>query len=169
MKNEAMHNCITDLRRGDREAFAELYRELKTPVYTIIYRIVYDRAQAEDVMQEVFLRLFRSPPDPGVQNLRAWIFRMARNLAIDCRRKPIHAEITDELEDTVHPKADAIVLRLDIEAALRALSSEDREIVTLHLNAGLKFREIAEIVSKPLGTVLWRYRKAIGDLRKMMS
>jgi RNA polymerase sigma-70 factor (ECF subfamily) len=59
--------------------------------------------------------------------------------------------------------------RLDIESALKNLELEDREIVTMRINANMKFREIAELTKKPLGTVLWRYQRAIGRLREILS
>lgn len=169
VNDQSLKTRIFALHKGDKQAFSEIYEQLKTPVYTIALRILYDRAEAEDVTQEVFLRLFRSPPDPSVKKPRAWIFQMARNLAIDGKRRPAQSALSDEMEDTGHPPEDAIGTKLDIEAALRRLCREDREIVTLHINAGLRFREIADMMGKPLGTVLWRYQKSIGRLRAYLS
>ena len=59
--------------------------------------------------------------------------------------------------------------RLDVERALSALSAEENQIVTLRVNAGLKFREIAAMLDLPLGTALWKYRRAIGKLRDILS
>lgn len=165
MDNEALKLRIASLHRGDKLAFEEIYQELKAPVYTIIFRILYNRALAEDVMQDVFLRLFHSPPDPAVKNPRAFIFRMARNLAIDCKRKPAQMALPDDMETTGDSVEEAIVRRLGIERAMGTLPPDAREIVTLHINAGLKFREIAEILNIPLGTALWKYQKAISCLR----
>ena len=169
MNNEALQTQIALLHNGDKVAFEELYQDLKTPVYTIIFRILYDRVLAEDIMQDVFLRLFHSPPDSQVQNPRAYIFRMARNLAIDSKRKPVQAALTDEIGNTGGSPEEAIILRLDIESKLRELSSDAREIITLHVNGELKFREIAEILNIPLGTILWKYQKALSCLRSKLT
>ena len=64
---------------------------------------------------------------------------------------------------------EANVLRLDVERALAALPVDAREMLALRINAGLKFREIADILGIPLGTALWRYQKAIGRLRELLS
>jgi RNA polymerase sigma-70 factor (ECF subfamily) len=64
---------------------------------------------------------------------------------------------------------DTVIERTDVETAIHRLTREEREIVTLHLNAGLKFREIAEIIESPLGTVLWKYKKAIGAMRNYLN
>ena len=77
MNNNQLQSCFARLRRGDAEAFAAIYEDMKTPVYTVIYRAVGSHEAAEDIMQELFLRLFRTPPDIGVSNLRAYIFRAA--------------------------------------------------------------------------------------------
>ena len=161
-------NMLDKLRSGDRKAFEAIYESLKTPLYTIALRITHDTALSEDVLQEVFLKLYLSPPNPSA-NPRAYIFRMARNLAIDSARK---RKLTVDLEEAEsylhHPVAD-ISLKIDIENALLSLSDRERQIVTLHINGDLKFREVSEIMEMPLGTVLWSYQKAIKQLRNTLT
>lgn len=69
---------------------------MKDPVFTVICRIMADRDAAEDIMQELFVKLYCAPPPSDVQNLRAWIFKMARNLAIDGVRKSKFHELPEE-------------------------------------------------------------------------
>ena len=161
--------ALTGLRRGETQAFEQLYTALKTPVYTIALRILQDRALAEDVLQEVFLRLYQSPPGENVRNPRAYVFRMVRNLSIDTLRARPALAGEESLPEQAAPPTEDTALRLDIESALAALALRDREIVTLHLNAGLTFREIAGVLSLPLGTALWRYQKAIGQLQAILK
>ena len=87
MNGTNLTEYISMVRNGDKAAFTQIYNDLKTPVYTIILRIVQSVDVAEDVTQDVFVKLFTSPPDSSVRNPRAWIFRMARNLAIDVLRE----------------------------------------------------------------------------------
>ena len=137
------------IRSGDREAFSCVYQEMKQPVYTICYHITGSKETAEDITHDVFVKLFRSPPDTSVKNMRAWIFQMARNLSIDALRKQSRmAEQSEPIctEDPYPP----IHLRMDLEAAFRNLSRGEREILTLHLNADLGFKEIASIVGLSL-------------------
>ena len=169
MTNLQLSACFAALRQGEGHAFEDLYREMATPLYTVILRIVGDRGQAEDALQELFVRLFRSPPGEDIRNPRAYLFRMAHNLAIDqLRRREEHVSL--EGLGAQLPAADedrAAVM--DVENAVAALPAAPREIVALHLNGGLTFREIAVILSLPLGTVLWRYRQAIGILRDSLK
>ena len=156
------------VRGGDMTAFEEIYSELKTPVMTVAMRITGDRHAAEDVLQEVFVKLYQSPPDSRIKKPRAYIFRMARNLAIDGVREQQPLSL-DDYEDTLQSNEGDAAERLDIEAAMLSLPIEQRQVVSLHLNGGLKFREIAQIAETPLGTVLWRYRQAIKRLQDLLE
>lgn len=156
------------IRSGDREAFACVYRELKQPVYTICYRITGSKETAEDITHDVFVKLFRSPPDASVKNLRAWIFQIARNLSIDVLRKQSQMVEQSEPICTEDPYPP-IHLRMDLETALGKLSFEEREILTLHLNADLSFKEIASIVGLSLPATYRKYRKALKHLQDELN
>lgn len=156
------------IQKGDRDAFARVYQQLKQPVYTICYRITQSRETAEDITHDVFVKLFRSPPDASVNNIRAWIFQMARNLSIDALRKKSRTAEQDE-ESDIGDSYDHIHLQMDIEAALRKLPSDEREILTLHLNADLGFKEIANIVGLSLPATYRKYRKALKTMQKELN
>lgn len=166
MDNQVLQKRLESLRQGDRDAFREIYEDMSTPVYTVLIRIIRDTPLAEDLLQDFFVRLFQSPP-AAVHNPRAYLFRMARNLALDSLRKPRSLPL--EEHDASHSPCEELPQRLDLQAALAALPPAESQIVTLHLNADLKFREIASVLEMPLGTVLWRYRKAIDAIRKHME
>ena len=70
MNNHDLKLKIEKFRDGDMDAFSEIYEELKIPVYTIIYRILYDRMLAEDVMQDIFVRLYKAPPSLQIDKPR---------------------------------------------------------------------------------------------------
>lgn len=170
MDKTTLKQNMNALRTGDKAAFEALYRDLKKPVYTILFRILYNQDTAEDVMQDVFVKLFCSPPDPKVENLRAWIFQMARNLAIDTlRRKTGTDEPSEDYEDIRQSIADTVHERIEVEEALAKLPEKERSIVTLHVNAGFNLRETAAILAMPQGTVRWKYRQAIGRLRDELN
>ncbi len=169
MQNNLKDCGLAALLDGDKTAFDSVYQELRVPVFTVIYRITQDRMLAEDVMHDLFMKLFQASNPTRIKNPRAWTFRIARNLAIDSVRKTKADVLPEDLADDRMPLEDSVVERTIVEAALRRLTLEEREIVTLHVNAGLKFREIADITETPLGTVLWKYQKAIGTLRNDLN
>lgn len=163
MQKPELNELLCGIRAGDKSAFARLYRELSPPVFTIAWRILQEREAAEDVTQEVFLKLFCEPPAPSVKNPRAWIFQMARNRAIDLWRGRRETQSADEGAVDVF---DAVVQRLDVEAAMAELPRLQREVVTLHLTAGLTFREIAPIVGRSVPATYRQYRRALDTLRE---
>jgi len=159
-----LKQLLKSVNEGDKAAFEVLYEIMKKPLFTIILRVTRDFAQSEDILQDLFLKIYMKPFSPSV-NPRAYMCRMARNLAVDSVRKQKPETGLDEAEHLMHHPQNDYSTTLDIEKALLTLSERDRQIVTLHLNGGLKFREVAGIMEIPLGTVLWAYRKAIGQLK----
>jgi len=158
---------LSRMRSGEDGAFEELYHSLKTPVYTVIYRITGTKESAEDVLQEVFISLFRSPPGADVKNPRAWIFRMACNRAIDFLRAARPQEETDDMQSPSYEEASC--QRLDIEAALASLPLHERSIAVMHLTAGLTYREIASVTGKSISDIYRTYRKAVSKLQKKLN
>ena len=169
MNNAELACRFNSIRNGDKTAFEEIYNDMKTPVYTIILRITRDEPLSEDILQEVFVKLFVSPLEPSVKNPRAYVFQMARNLAINGTRSQVRHVSLDEISNTVHQSLDDFSWRVDMDDALKALPAQECEIVTLHIIGELKFREISGIMGIPLGTALWKYRQAIGKLQKSIS
>ena len=169
MNNDVLVQKIKAIYTGDEKAFEELYTELKTPIFTVIFRITWNEDISEDILQETFFKLFTSPINPSsIKNPRAYIFKMARNLSIDHIRTNPQDISLDEISETATSQDD-LSLHIDIEDALKCLSSQECEIVTLHIIGGFKFREIAGILEAPSGTVKWRYHKALKTLRKLMT
>jgi RNA polymerase sigma-70 factor (ECF subfamily) len=168
VNNNELAQKLNAIRNGDKIAFEEIYKDLRTPIFTIINRITWDRVVSEDILQEVFVKLFLSPPDP-LKNPRAYIFQIARNLAIDSVRKQKPNISLDEISETVHQPLEDFSLQMDIDDALKSLPAQECEIVTLHVIGGLTFREIAEVTKTPSGTVKWKYQKAISKLQKILS
>lgn len=168
MSRDELQRKLVALQSGDRVAFEEIYEHLKTPMYTIILRITRDKELSEDILQDVFVKLYLSPPQFS-NNPRAYIFQMARNLAIDSVRKQPQYTDLEEVENIVYLPTDDITQKMDIDNAFKTLPLQECQIVSLHVNGELKFKEIADIMKIPLGTVIWKYHKAIKQLRLILS
>lgn len=153
--------CLTLLQLGDKGAFIKLYEEYKKPVFTVIYRIIAEREAAEDITQEFFIKLYENPPRSGIHNPRAWLFSIARNMAIDYLRR---RKKNEALSADISVEND-IALIMDAERAIALLPQIEREIVSLHLNCELTFAEIGKIIGLSLPSVYRRYRKALKSLR----
>ena len=168
MNDINLRELFRRVENGDREAFETIYRELSTPICTICYRITQSREAAEDIAHDVFMKLYSAPPDPSVGNLRAWIFQMARNLSIDALRKNARSAGPEEPAHTGDDFA-RIQARMDLESAFRKLAPEEREILTLYLNADLKFQEISRILGLSLAATYRKYRKALKKIQTELN
>lgn len=173
LTNDNLRQLVRLAREGGENAFAEIYQELKVPVYTVALRITGDVHTAEDTMQEVFLSLFRNLPDDNVTNVRAWIFRVTHNEALNLVRArkvkdKYSADCDDDWESIPDPEQSDFTTRLDINSALALLPPDQREIITLYAVGGLKLREIASVTGLSAASVGRRYRKAVEKLKKLL-
>ena len=160
------------LAAGQSEAFAELYDTLADRLYRFLVVRLGSRTDADDVLQETFIRLARRPEQfERIDNLLAYVFTVARNEAARfatrrTRRRTVETTL-DADEVFVCRKDDARQRELAdmIAAGLARLTDQQREIVELKSFAGLTFAEIAAVTAAPQGTVATRYRTAMGQLR----
>jgi RNA polymerase sigma-70 factor (ECF subfamily) len=163
------------VRRGDEQAMATLYDRFSRVVYSVSLRVLRDPAAAEDVLQDVFLGIWRKPESfvSARGSLGGWLAVVARNRSIDAlrRRRPSEqveevylaspVNLADEAErNTMMQRARAIILRLPLE---------QRKTLEMAYFDGLTHSEIAEITGDPLGTVKTRIRSALIALRKELE
>ena len=168
MDKTNLNELFSKVQQKDKDAFTQLYHNLKQPVFTIIYRIVQNQTAAEDLTQDLFVKLFVSPPEATVKNPRAWIFQMAHNLAIDSLRKTHPANIDDILLAS-EERMNVIIIKTDLERAISTLSCAEREILSLRANAGLGFQDIARITGQSLSAVYRNYRKTLKTLQTLLN
>ena len=148
-------------------------------------RLTQNRAEAEDIVQDTWLRAFRSfhQFDPGT-NCRAWLFTILRNAFLTRRRRASHEMVGDSttpegasesMTDTDapirHPEDVFVrsVVHGDVDRALKALSLAHREVVILADLEGLSYKEIAQVVDCPMGTVMSRLSRGRAQLRQRLG
>ena len=168
---------------GEEAAWEEMVRQYSRRIYNLAYRFTGNRAAAEDLTQEVFLRLYRTLEqyDPREGDLSSWLMRVARNLIIDDyrRRARTPAQNGEDLaEHEYHLRADeredphALIERRElseqIHAALAKLSPELRACVILRDLEGLSYQEIAEALQIPEGTVKSRINRGRLELARVL-
>jgi RNA polymerase sigma-70 factor (ECF subfamily) len=158
-----LESALAAVAAGDIGALEDVYRELRVPVFGVALAVLRDRALAEDVLQETFVRVFdRASSYRAGTRPAAWVLAIARNLALDTLRRERR-----EQSHHRHPHAtleDDAVSRLAVTRALLTLDRIDRELVALHDLGGLTHAEIAATLDLPAGTVRWRYRRALARL-----
>lgn len=165
-------NLILMISQGDMKAFHELYDSASKSVYGFALSILKNSHDAEDVLQETFLKVYSNASDyePHGKPM-AWILRITRNLSMTkLREKTKNAEYNDTLSEDIDLSSlhDA-EKRLLIENLFKILSDEEKQILVLHAVCGMKHREIANLMDISLNTVISKYHRAIKKLKSAME
>lgn len=160
-------------RKGDERGFAGLVRLHQRRAYTVARSIVLTHEDAEDAVQEGFLRAYQALErfDPG-QTFGAWLNRIVANAALDLgRRKKVRAaeELTDALPDKFHDPAESGELKERLEKALAELQPRARSVIVLHDIEGFTHAEIGEMLGIPGGTARSDLHHARQKLRGLLS
>ena len=166
-------------RQGDLAAFEELYRTHAGRLYSVAYRLLGNPADAEDLLQEVFLAAHRKLETfRGDSALGTWLYRLATNLCLDHLRSRTGRsnQLTDSLDDEdpiSEPGgiglAEQTVTKMDLERALARLPEGCRAAFVLHDVEGLEHREVAEVLGIAEGTSKSQVHKARLKLRALLA
>lgn len=169
----AIESCILQIAQGEKQALASLYERTRGAVYSFALSILKNTADAEDVLQDTYLQIWRSADRySSYGKPLAWIFAITRNLALGRLREQKRVVTagmedwpeTDTAEFAVKSTVDAED-RLMLSSLMQMLSDEERQIVVLHAVAGMRHREIAVLLKRSLPAVLSRYSRAMKKLR----
>ena len=177
-------NSSTDLAelfarvaRQDRAAFSELYDQLSPLVYGLALRTTKAPALAEEVTQEVFLQVWRQADrfDPSRGSAKSWVATLAHRRAVDTvRRSQAAIDREDALpKDPSPPDVSEEIIELDERARVREavgrLTELQRQVIEMAYFGGLTYREVAEKLDAPLGTVKTRMRDGLMRMRSIME
>jgi RNA polymerase sigma-70 factor (ECF subfamily) len=163
-------DMIEEFRVCNYTHFDEFYNLTKKNVFFTIIAIVKDNYVVDDLMQDTYMKFLENINNYKSKSINAYLSTIARNLAINYYNKEKRIIHNDEIIDYVQsddktPNYEYI----EVLEMLKTLDDTSREIVILHTINDLKFKEIAKIVDKPLGTVLWIYNKAIKELKRKVG
>ncbi len=152
-------------------------------VYNLCYRFTGNAASAEDLSQEVFLRVYRTigSYEPNYGSFATWLTSVTRNLLVDHYRRTRCDRLTDSIDDapqaaevhsadrTPHQKAEAMELSAQVQAGLAKLSPELREAVILRDLQGMEYAEIRKVLQVPEGTVKSRINRGRIELARILQ
>lgn len=186
LEDQSDEELMLAYARGEVVAFEVLVKRHEKPLYNFIWRSCGNRDRAQEILQEVFLRVVKSAEryEPSAK-FTTWVYTIARNLCIDKARKRSRAtevsldqsfggdpdgqtlgeRMADDEATSAAVEADRATFRQRLKAALAELPDEQREVFVLREFSGLKYREIADAVGVPVPTVKSRMRYALQALR----
>jgi RNA polymerase sigma-70 factor, ECF subfamily len=163
---------VSAIRSGDEAAMAQLYDRYSGVVYSVALRVVADTGAAEDILQDVFMQLWRNPQafDANRGSLPGWLAVISRNRAIDFLRKRRPETEIEDVVVNVEPEmvrgAEWSLVLLKIRGALGNMPESQRSALEMSFFEGLTHSEIAQKTGEPLGTIKTRIRAGLLALRK---
>ena len=188
---EAIGRLVRQCMAGDQHAWQELVTSQHRRIYAICYRFTGSASDAEDLTQDVFIKLFRNLASFDTQkgSFQTWITTLARNLLVDHFRRTRQDRVTDSLDITLdgdassptmadrladtRPSQEAhtsgLELRAKIQQALSQLSPELREAVVFRDLEDMDYKEIAQVLHIPEGTVKSRISRGRGELARILQ
>lgn len=163
----SLSTYIKQFQNGEYKLFDRFYEETSQQVFFTIKKYIYDTMTIEDIMQDVYVKFLKKIQDIKLdQNIKSYLTTIARNASIDYLRKNRPVELND---DVIYEAYDRSNVGEEYLWLIEMLPSKEKEIVYLHVIEEQTFKDIAVITSEPLGTVLWRYKKAMTQLKEELK
>lgn len=177
---ERLEDLLVQVARGDQAAFEQVFARVNAPVFGLVRRVLRDPAQSEEVTQEVLLNVWKSASrfDEKQGSGMAWVMTMAHRRAVDRVRSEQSASDRhdragrQDIEPAYDEVVEAVESRLEREAVrkcMNSLTELQRESVDLAYYGGYSYREVAELLEVPLGTVKTRMRDGLIRLRDCLG
>lgn len=167
------------LKRGEETAYGYLYDQYGPALYGVILHVVRQQEMAEDILQEVFLKIYRNIDhyETSKGRLYTWMLHIARNSAIDTVRSTKFRDLKkiQPLENTVNTTADnnassiPAIDHIGLDKIISALGEDHRKIIELAYFQGYTQEEVSRELDIPLGTVKTRVRSALIQIRKLLN
>lgn len=167
-ENLRLGEILKAVAQGETQALTLLYEQTRTSIYGFALSVTRNPADAEDVLQETYIRVWQSAPDYRENGKPlAWLFTIAKNLALMKLRAAgrFYELPEDAQEPAAAGPADTLEHRALLQAAFRLLGDDELRIVTLHAVSGFRHREIAALLGLPLSTVLSKYNRSVKKLK----
>lgn len=170
--------CLERIAQQDRAAFESLYQMISPKLLGVVLRIIPQRSLAEDVLHDIFLKIWRAAHqfDPNRASAMSWAATIARNAAIDHKRRRKEVDLPDnvlafqmEKEAYGNQSRDDEVTKLTLQHCLSELEDTQRQCVVLAYCQGLSREELSEQLNAPVNTIKTWIRRGLLSLRECVS
>ena len=170
MNTHKLEKHIELLKSGDNSAFDYIYEQTNRAVYFAVLYIVRDKMYAEDILQDTYLRaISRLEQYAAGTSFVGWLCSIGRSIALNHIKKYRREFSEDFTVNAYKYGSGSIQLPYVFEAAMKCLAEDEYEILMLCQVAGYKRREVAEMLSIPIGTVTWKNNEALKKLKKTLE
>lgn len=167
-----LHDLFTEFKNSNQSAYNKLYEKYYSLVYGIAFSIMKNKEDSEDISNEVFTKIYKIDKEKlPVSGESSWLFTVTRNECFSCIRKVKQNISIDEIYE-VPSKSQEIEEIIDIDyynKIISKLSEQEKTIVSLKILSNFTFSKISQIMNIPIGTVQWKYYKAINSLKISIS
>lgn len=172
MKDNEIHILFEKLKAGDKDALEKIYYKYEKMVYSIAFSIIKNKENAEDIKQNVFIKIFKLDIEKLPTSYEiSWLYQVTKNETINYMKKnKEHIDIDEIYNISFEDKELKNIIDKDFyNRIIEKLKPKDQEIVSLKVLGDRNFREISEMLKIPSGTVKWRYYKAINILKPLIT
>lgn len=167
-----LEELFKKIKQGNNQSMQELYDKYRKLVYGVAFSILKNREDSEDIVQIVFLKIFKVEKEKlPTKNAATWLYEVTKNETINFLKKSKEESNIDELYYITgeNKELNEIIEKDSYNKIIAKLPIKEQEIVSLKVLSGLSFKEISIILKVPIGTVQWRYYKGVHTLRLLLS
>lgn len=174
MKNideKELHELFCRFKKKENIAYEELYKKYSSLVYKIAFSILKNKENAEDIMQNVFIKIANLSEEKLPTNYEAsWLYSVTKNEAISYIRKNKEMFCIEDVEqNNEEDKIEKILQKENYESLISSLEQKEKQIISLKVEVGLTFKEISKILNMPIGTIQWKYYKSLHSLKLLIA
>lgn len=174
MKNideKELHEIFDKMRKEDKKSYEELYKKYYKLVYNIAFSILKNKENAEDISQNVFIKIGNLKKEKLPNSYEAsWLYTVTKNECISLFRKTKETlTIEDIKNENLEDEIEGIIQKNSYEKMMENLEKIEKQIIFLKVEAGYSFKEIARLLKMPIGTVQWKYYKSLHALKLLIA
>lgn len=174
MKNideKELHEIFYKMRKEDKKSYEELYKKYYKLVYNIAFSILKNKENAEDISQNVFIKIGNLKKEKLPNSYEAsWLYTVTKNECISLFRKTKETlTIEDIKNENLEDEIEGIIQKNSYEKLMENLEKIEKQIIFLKVEAGYSFKEIARLLKMPIGTVQWKYYKSLHALKLLIA
>lgn len=170
-KNE-LKKLFIEIKLDNKTSFEQLYQKYSSLVYGIAFSILKNKEDSEDVVQNVFSKLYKMNKEKLPSDKEtSWLYTLSKNEAISLYRKKNENLVLDnmyEIEENNNEIDESIDI-LEFNRLISTLNEKEKQIISLKIISNLSFDEIAKLLGEPTGTIKWRYYKSLHSLKLLFS